>query len=112
MVTRPALRELRPVIAEFAISAAVSQLFTILTSTTVRHEELSDDLRRAERVSGRPMIALGQVLRAAGPSVTAVGSGDGIEIRQPLLPSPRAPATVQIQHRTGGMEGRQMDQIG
>jgi hypothetical protein len=47
MVTRPALQELRPVVAEFAISAAVSELFTVLTLTTVRGEELSDGFRRA-----------------------------------------------------------------
>jgi len=46
MVTRPALQELRPVIAEFAISAAVSELFTVLTLTTVRDEKLSDGFRR------------------------------------------------------------------
>ena len=72
MVTTPALRELRPAIAEFAISATVSALFTVLMSVSVGGEELPDGFRRAERVSGGPDDRFGQVLRPARPGVPAI----------------------------------------
>jgi hypothetical protein len=67
MVTRPALQELRAAIAEFAISAAVSELFTVLTLTTVRDEELSDGFRRATLAFG-PSATTGRSYGSVSPT--------------------------------------------
>jgi hypothetical protein len=67
MVTRPALLELRPVIAEFAISAEVSELFTVLTLTTVRDEKLSDGFRRVT-LGVRPSATTGRGYGRVSPT--------------------------------------------